>query len=251
MAKQKGPAPIQGTIGNLTFFKSQDGFMVKTKSEVSKSKILSDPGFQRTRENMAEFGSAGKAGKILRTASNSVLQQSADNRMVSRLAAQMLKVIKSDTVGKRGERSVTSGNIALLSGFDFNNKGILSTTLISPYDVVYTRASGDLTFSLPSFIPAQGIVAPQGATHYKLQLAAAPVDFGIANNMAQLTASSVLPWDNVAATALTLALSLPAASALPVFVLLQVQFFIRVNADDYPLNNGAYNACAIISISTP
>lgn len=194
---------------------------------------------------------AGKAGKTLRTTFNSVLQQSADNRMVSRLAAQMLKVIQSDTVGKRGERSVASGNIALLGGFDFNNKGILSTTLISPYDVVYTRASGDLTFNLPSFIPAQGIVAPQGATHYKLQLAAAPVDFGITNNLAQLTASSVLPWDNVATTALTLTLSLPAASAFPVFILLQVQFFIRVNADDYPLNNGAYNACAIISINTP
>jgi hypothetical protein len=69
--------------------------------------------------------------------------------------------------------------------------------------------------------------------------------------MAQLTASSVLPWDNVATTALTLTLSLPAASAFPVFILLQVQFFIRVNADDYPLNNGAYNACAIISINTP
>lgn len=251
MAKQKGPSPIQGTIGNLTFFKSQDGFMVKTKSEVSRSKILSDPKFQRTRENMAEFGNAGRAGKILRTCFNSVLQQSADNRMVSRLAAQMLKIIKTDTVGKRGERTVANGNMALLAGFDFNNKGILSTTLISPYDVVYTRASGDLSFSLPSFIPAQGIVAPRGATHYKLQLSAAPVDFSNPKNIAQSASSAVLPWDNVATTALSLTLSLPAASVLPVFVLLQIQFFIRVNTDDYPLNNGAYNACAIINISTP
>lgn len=36
MAKQKGTFPMQGTLGNVTFFKSQDGFLVKQKSAVSK-----------------------------------------------------------------------------------------------------------------------------------------------------------------------------------------------------------------------
>ena len=251
MAQQKGSVPIQGTIGNLTFFKSQDGYMVKTKSGVSKSKIMSDPNFKRTRENMAEFGNAGKASKVLRTPFNSLLQQSSDNRMISRLVALMLKVIQSDTTGKRGKRDVLNGDLSILEHFDFNNKGILSATLISPYDVTYTRASGSLVLDLPSFVPTQGIAAPQGATHYKLQFAAAPVDFSTTKNTAGIAASSVLPWDDVATTALTLSLSLTAASTLPVFMLLQVQFFTQVNTDYYPLNNGAYNTCAIISIDTP
>ena len=41
MAKQKGAFPMQGTLGNVTFFKSQDGFLVKQKSAVSKDKIMS------------------------------------------------------------------------------------------------------------------------------------------------------------------------------------------------------------------
>ena len=63
MARQKGTIQIEGTIGDLTFFKSTDGFMVKAKSSVAKSKIMSDPKFARTRENMEEFGNAGNISK--------------------------------------------------------------------------------------------------------------------------------------------------------------------------------------------
>ncbi len=35
MARQKGPIKIEGTIGDLTFLKTQDGYMVKEKSAVS------------------------------------------------------------------------------------------------------------------------------------------------------------------------------------------------------------------------
>lgn len=251
MAQQKGAIPIQGTIGNLTFFKSPDGYMVRTKGGVPKEKILSDKRFARTRENMAEFGNAGKSAKVLRTPFNNVLQQSSDNRMVSRLATVMLRVVQSDTIGKRGKRKAANGDFTLLEDFDFNNKGILSTTLTTPFDLVYTRNSGDVSFDLPSFIPTQGIAAPTGATHYKLQLAAAPVNLNAKKNLGQSVASSILPWDDVTATPLNLSLSLPAASTLPVFVLLQVQFLTQVNADYYPLNNGAFNACAIVSVDIP
>src|SRR5947209_1941241 len=102
MARQKGSVAMEGTIGNLTFFKSQDGYMVKAKGGVSKDKILSDKRFARTRENMSEFGDAGKSAKTMRTPFNSLLQQSSDNRMTARLTGLMLKVVQSDTVDKRG-----------------------------------------------------------------------------------------------------------------------------------------------------
>jgi hypothetical protein len=251
MAKQKSTVEIQGTIGNLTFFKSQDGYMVKAKSSISKSKIMSDPKFKRTRENMAEFGNAGHSAKILRTPFSGMLQQSSDNRMISRLTTLMLRVVQTDTVNKRGSRKAAGGDLSLLEDFDFNRKGILSTTLTAPFDITYTRSSGNLTVDFPAFIPDQGIAAPQGATHYKLQLAAAPVDLDAKKNLALTIESSVLPWENIAAAPLTLVLSLPPASVLPVFILLQVQFFTQVNADYYPLNNGAFNACSIIEIDIP
>jgi len=82
MAKQKGIIKLEGTIGEITFYKSQDGFLAKGKGGIPADRIANDPNFQRTRENGAEFGNAGRAGKVLRNAIRGLLQNTADNRMV-------------------------------------------------------------------------------------------------------------------------------------------------------------------------
>jgi len=68
MAKLKGILKIQGTLDDLTFYKSGKDHLVRTKGGVDKARIANDPAFQRTRENGSEFGMAAKAGKMLRTA---------------------------------------------------------------------------------------------------------------------------------------------------------------------------------------
>ena len=76
MAKQASIIKLKGTIGGITFYKtSQDGYLAKEKSGVDASRIASDPNFQRTRENGSEFGTAGKAGKVLRTALRTFLSK--------------------------------------------------------------------------------------------------------------------------------------------------------------------------------
>jgi len=66
MARQKGIIKLKGTVGDLTFYKSIDGYLVREKGGVEASRIASDPAFVRTRENNAEFGNATQAGKLLR-----------------------------------------------------------------------------------------------------------------------------------------------------------------------------------------
>ena len=109
MAQQKGIIKLDGTIGGITFYKSQDGYLAREKGGVSADRIANDPNFQRTRENGAEFGAAGKAGKLLRTAFRNILQNSADNRMVGRLTSEMVKVIQADLTSVRGLRNVLDG----------------------------------------------------------------------------------------------------------------------------------------------
>jgi hypothetical protein len=251
MAQQKGAFPMQGTLGNVTFFKSQDGFLVKQKSAVSKDKIMSSPKFKRTRENMAEFGRAGKTGKYLRTPFKPLLELSSDNRMISRLVTLLLTIIHTDTTNKRGQRTVQNGNLSLLEGFEFNSKGILSTAFTAPYTYAYDRTTGNVTLDVASFVAAQSVQAPEGATHFKLQLAAGALDLSSNKNSAQFIESSVYPWDDTGVPAINLTLALPAASTLPVFALLQIQFLKQENTNNYQLQNGAYNACAIINVNTP
>ena len=69
MAKQSGILKVEGTMGGITFYKSrQDGYLAREKGNLDATRIATDPNFQRTRENGAEFGKAGAAGKVLRTA---------------------------------------------------------------------------------------------------------------------------------------------------------------------------------------
>src|SRR5690242_16891895 len=102
MARQKGIIKLDGTIGGITFYKSQDGYLAREKGGVPVDRIANDPAFQRTRENGAEFGRAGSAGKTLRTAFRAMLQSASDNKMVGRLTAEMVKVIQADATSARG-----------------------------------------------------------------------------------------------------------------------------------------------------
>lgn len=101
MAQQKGIIKLRGTIGDITFYKTKDGHMAREKGGVDAKRIANDPAFQRTRENGSEFGRAGKAGKILRASIRTLLLNSADSRMVSRLTQSMIKVIQADTTSVR------------------------------------------------------------------------------------------------------------------------------------------------------
>jgi hypothetical protein len=48
MGKSAGIIKIEGTLDGLTFYKSKDGYMVRTKGGVSKKRIMTNPAFART-----------------------------------------------------------------------------------------------------------------------------------------------------------------------------------------------------------
>ena len=46
MARQKGIIKLKGTIGDITFYKTQDGHLAREKGGIDASRIASDPAFQ-------------------------------------------------------------------------------------------------------------------------------------------------------------------------------------------------------------
>lgn len=249
MAQQKGIIKLNGTIGGITFYKSKDGYLAREKGGVSADRIANDPNFQRTRENGAEFGRAGKAGKILRTSLRALLQNASDSRMVSRLTQRMVKVIQMDAINPRGERNVIDGEAELLLGFEFNINGKLGTTLYAPYSTSIDRPTGVLSVDIASYIPSNMIAAPGGTTHYKIISAGVDVDFENETYVVDSNASAILPWDAVATTALTLTNTVTTASTHPLFLALGIEFYQEVNGTMYPLKNGSYNALSLVAVS--
>jgi hypothetical protein len=249
MARQKGIIKLKGTIGDITFYKTQDGHLAREKGGIDASRIASDPAFQRTRENGSEFGRAGKAGKVLRTSLRGLLLNSADGRMVSRLTQQMVKVIQADTTSDRGLRNVIDGEAELLAGFEFNIRGKLGTSLFAPFVANIDRVTGEIKVDLASFIPSNMIASPTGTTHFKIISAGTEIDFEAETFVEAHSETAILPWDVTPTAVISQTNMVTPNSTKPLFLALGIEFYQQVNGQMYPLKNGAYNPLALVSVS--
>ena len=98
MAKQKGIIKLEGKIGDLSFYKSKDGYLAREKGGVDGERIKKDPAFVRTRENGSEFGGSAKSGKLLRDAIRTMMQNASDNRVTSRVTKLMSQICVELTI---------------------------------------------------------------------------------------------------------------------------------------------------------
>jgi hypothetical protein len=173
MARQGGLLKVVGKLDDLSFYRSADGYLVRTKGGVSADRINSDPTFQRTRENNSEFGMSASAGKLLRTALRNFMMTASDNRVVSRLTRLMTDVKNLDAANARGERHVHEGfdlpeGKAVLKGFNFNIKSVLSGILVKAYALNTTTGALDIV----DLVPIMDVAVAPGSTHMRLS----PVD---------------------------------------------------------------------------
>ncbi|MGK7391850.1 MAG: hypothetical protein ACNS60_15975 [Candidatus Cyclobacteriaceae bacterium M2_1C_046] len=249
MAKQNGIIKLKGTIGDLTFYKSKDGHMAREKGGIDAQRIARDPAFQRTRENNAEFGRAGKAGKLMRQALRQYLQIASDSRVTSRLTTELLRIVKTDEKNDRGERTVSEGAINLLLGFDFNLGGRLSSTLFLPFVMKIDRAGGTASVNLDSFVPNKDIAFPQGTTHVRLFAGLVAIDWLNEQFSFNPADTSEIEMGPQAEPAKILEMNFEANTDKDLFLVLGIEFTQDVNGKKYPLKSGSYNAMSVIAVS--
>lgn len=248
MAKQKGIIKLTGKIGDLSFYKTQDGYLAREKGGVDGDRIKNDPAFIRTRENGAEFGSSASSGKLLRDTIRTMMQNASDGRVTSRLTRVMTKIKNLDSTSARGERNVGEGIAspaakALLKGFNFNNRAVLGSVLFKGYNV--DTSTGDIV--LNDFVPINDLNVPAGATHVSIRGAWANVDF--ANDVSEMFETNVenLPINATSTTVTLSPAGTPSLSGTDIF-LLMLEFFQEVNGVQYTLKNGAFNVLSIVEI---
>jgi hypothetical protein len=248
MARVNSLVKIEGTLDNLTFYKSADGHFVRTKGGVSKNRIMNDPAFVRTRENGVEFGSIASSGKLLRNSMGSLLVKAKDAKLSSRLVKVMGQIKNMDTNSVRGSRNVAQGLMdanakLLLKGFDFNIKAPLGNVLNAAISV--TPATGEV--SIFPFNPMEQMRAAEGATHFSLQVGFLNLDFE--TGLSDLTLSTEEVYPLVQGVISPVLLPSAAATGTGVnFHVLLIEFFQEVNGINYILNNGAYNVLHILEV---
>ncbi|MDX2190412.1 MAG: hypothetical protein SFY32_11160 [Bacteroidota bacterium] len=249
MARQNGILKIKGTIGGMTFYKSQDGDLVREKGGVSGDRIANDPAFVRTRENGAEFGAAGKAGKLLRDSLRPLMLNAADGRVTSRVTTLMTDIIKLDTTSVRGLRTPAVGlagapGKALLKGLNFNINSILGSVLFKPFTVNTTTG----VITITGLVPINDIAFPAGATHMTITGGYGNINFATGVMAVNLTNAVNLAINATAGTVTLTPTAVPAGTGTKVYML-KVEFFQLLNGVQYSLKNGAYNALAIVEVA--
>lgn len=249
MARQKGIIKLKGKIGDISFYKTQDGHLAREKGGVDAQRIQNDPAFVRTRENGAEFGSSAVAGKNLRVALFAMLQTASDNRVVSRLTKLMTNIKNLDSTSVRGERNVgvaiaLPAAKALLKNFNFNKKALLGSILFKPYSI--DLGSGEITIN--GLEPVNHINFPAGATHVTLKGAWLKLDFTTGLYDLQSSNAVNLPINAVSSNVVLTPAGAPAGAGTDIY-LIQIEFFQEVNAVQYSLKDGAHNSLTVVEIN--
>ncbi len=248
MAKYKSLFDVQGTLGEVTFYRGEDGQYVRRKGGVSKNRILNDPNFARTRENLTEFGGVATSGKIIRRAINSLLIDAKDSRVTSRLTKVLSQVKNEDLTSARGLRNVAEGLLsplgrAWLKGFNFNKKSGLDSVLMAEHTL--DTATGEV--EIADLVPNRQMGLPEGATHVTLSAAFLNLNVATEEKDLQLSNTVNLPINGIATT-VTLTPAAPAIGTGQSFYFLKVAFFQDINGIQYPLKNGSFNALQLIEL---
>lgn len=246
MARQSSFLKLEGTIGDVTFYKGANGSFARQKGGISKSRILNDPNFQRTRENLAEFANAAAASQLLKNAFREITLRSRDLRTHNRLYALAMKVIKSDLVSPRGEREFALGDLNLVNGFHFNVNSLWGTAVFVQHTLVTTPT--DLSVAFPEFIPGTKLAKPMGASHARMFLVGTAMNLAEGTYETNLVSSVDIEINQQPLAGFQISIPKIIIVGTTQVYAIGVEYMQEVNGGMYPLNDKTHNSAKIIFI---
>jgi hypothetical protein len=248
MAKQKGIIKIKGTIGNLSFFTTKHGDVVRTKWGPDKERRKNDSAFAQAERNSTEFGGCSASGKVFRVGLAEIIWGASDSDLNTRVNKLMIAEKNLDKKSAHGKRNVgmaiaSPKALSLFKGFNFNKNAPLEGILKIPY--VIDKATGRITITGASEKGA--IKFPKGATHVCFQTGWARIDF--AGKVAELKISEVkaLPRNADKKNIILKPKTAPKIKGKNFFVL-KIGFLQEQGGKQYALGNSKYNAAAVIGV---
>ena len=160
------------------------------------------------------------------------------------------QVLKADAVNTRGERTVTNGTPESLEKFRCNEILRLEKSFYPPVIPAIDRATGTLKIDIPELIPSGDLFKPGGATHFRLVLGGAAIDFDNEKYTSAYARSEYFPLTKATVAPFSLTATLAPGTELPLFLTLGVEFFERIPSGEMmDLKGKAYNAMQVMAVS--
>jgi hypothetical protein len=247
MARQTGNMRLEGTFGELTFYKMKSNYYVRSKRNVSKTRFQKSREFARVRENGNEFAAAVKSGKLLRDCVKCFYRDAGNHDSSTRVLQLMLKVKTGDIESARGKRNAgtafaSGGASSMLKHFEFNSQKPVASLLMKSF-----HAGADGTIVIHDFVPARDLAASAGSTHVALKGALARIDFTSSEHSICYTNTVSLRIDDEASEIVLVPESIPTGTGI-LFSLLQVEFFQEVSGVLYNLKGLQDKAMVIAEV---
>jgi hypothetical protein len=193
MARQIGNIRLTGTIDDLTFYyHPDDGYLAKKKTSHAREKVLSSPGFARTRKNAAEFTETIFSAQLIRLAFAKLIDGIADGKLSSRMNGVISGIVKSDSIHDLGKRQLTFGDLSPLVGFQFNCKLCLNDVLPGKYTFRWDDSEEQAIISVAGFKPGTTLIFPAHASHFKLVCCFAFINFETGKFRTEYSESTLL-----------------------------------------------------------
>lgn len=257
MAKFKSIVRLRGDVSGVNFYQNDGDLLARNTTSLTKEKIMKDPAFKRTRENMSEFGGMAKPGVPLRQALGDYYRTIQSGRANGRYSSAISRIIKRG-VGARGQRACTiSANQQFIKGFEFNDELNFSGSFGAPFTITPNPTNTSFILEVPPFTPNRKLLIPAGSTHFQIMVAAVvlsdyqfdgdieeyvPLD-AAANGVYDMVESPMLDNLLTISTTTTLTATLPGLATLPantsVAIVMALVFFEEVGADYYQFETGA------------
>ncbi|WP_431137508.1 hypothetical protein [Psychroserpens mesophilus] len=218
---------------------------------------MNDPAYKRTRENMQEFGGAARTGKALRESFSGILRLVADTYVSARISSVMRNICSLGT-GVRGQRVIdVVSHFDLLKGFNFNLEKPFDTQFNAPSELPNINVTRNVVkWEIPDFNTDTYVRVPEGATHFKLALAAGytsnyewvgatksyePVDEDV-NGRGLVTYSAAIALGGMVGSDISLEVDMTSFGTIPVtsaiFTGTAIVFYQMVNGELYELSQG-------------
>ena len=253
MARSRNLLGLHGKVGQLCIYTLNGKEVVRTVGQVPKSRYKHDKAFARMRENNSEFGGASQIGAVLRRGLQPYVKRMGDAYVSGRLNGKVRQIMMLG-MGQRGERSFRLlPNGGILQGFSFEKAVPLASVFGFRGNGLTTNAlRNEVTLHVEGFDPKASVVAPKGATGFRLVLVCVAVsDYVYADGYVSVVAkfngvnghaeSGYLPLDAIT-SAFNLSVDLGLGSALPttcgIVCALGIEFYQAIGSELYRLEGG-------------
>jgi hypothetical protein len=237
MAKQSGSIPIEGAIGDLVFYKTKWGNLVRRKGNLNRERVMNEAAFERSRAAGSEFGRAGSASGLVRNAIKAYCPFAGDGETHARLSKVMGEIIREDKIHPAGERQVMPEHIAPLKSFEWIRDHALARSFWAQVGGSMTP-EGVLTISLPGFQPRRDLGWPVNATHAQISIVGMSLDFP--NKIADTDGSqTAMLIKSPVSIDIKLECRIPVVEGRVMMVGIGVQFFAETNGKMEALKDGA------------